>query len=34
MLQFAYFGYLFAMGVAVLVTAVLLWRWVRGKPPQ
>ena len=34
MLQFAYFGYLFAMGVAVLVTAVLMWRWIRGKPPQ
>ncbi len=34
LLKFAYFGYLFAMAVAALMTTVLLWRWLRGKPPK
>ncbi len=33
MLQFAYFGYIFAMAVAIIVTTVLLWRWIRGRQP-
>ena len=33
MLKFAYFGYMFAMGVAVILISVMLWRWIKGRPP-
>ncbi len=34
LLRFAYFGYIFSMGIASIVTIVLLWRWIRHKPPK
>jgi ubiquinone biosynthesis protein len=34
MLKFAYFGYILAMGIATIVSVVLLWRWIRNKPPK
>ncbi len=34
MLRFAYFGYMLSMSIAAVVSIVLLWRWVRNKPPK
>jgi len=34
MLKFAYFSYMFAMVVAVILIVVMLWRWLRNKPPK
>jgi ubiquinone biosynthesis protein len=31
--RLAYFGYIFAMVVAILIVAKLVWEWMRGKPP-
>ena len=34
LLKFAYFGYMFSMGIGVLMTIVLFWRWLKSKPPH
>ena len=31
--RLAYFGYIFAMAMAILIVIRLVWRWIRGKPP-
>ena len=31
--RLAYFGYIFAMIVAILIVFRLVWNWIRGKPP-
>lgn len=34
LLRFAFFGYLFAMGLAALIAIILVWRWIKRKPPK
>ncbi len=34
MFRLAYFGYIFAMVVAIVIVAKLVWDWLRGKKPQ
>ncbi len=34
LLKFAFFSYLFAMGLAAVIAITLTWRWIRKKPPK